>query len=313
MDRTFSRGALAVACALVAGGMLTACGSSSSSSGSAGTATGAQKPPAAGTSSGAGTSAPPVSAFTITESGKSAGFSGPTKIQGGIVQLRLTNQGKQPHGLQFGLLEGGHTAAQALAVLGGSSNKTPSWLRAEGGVSVVAPGQTGTATVDLPVGKYFAVDLASLGGGGGGPPAVTSVTVAGSGSGQSLPATSATVTAANPANDRYDWQISGLHAGLNQITFASKGKEALHLISAVRLKGNPPLSQIEKALSSNGPPPAFVDSSVSAQSAALDGGKSQVATLNLPPGEYVFFCPLHDRDGGKAHFAEGLIKKVKIS
>jgi hypothetical protein len=93
------------------------------------------------------------------------------------------------------------------------------------------------------------------------------------------------------------------------------GRQTDHLLAVIRLKGHPTDAQIEKALksNSNGPPPPFLDvNAPTPQTAALDGGKSQTTTLNLPPGRYVFFCPLHDRDGGKPHFLKGLLKQVVI-
>ena len=41
-----------------------------------------------------------------------------------------------------------------------------------------------------------------------------------------------------------------------------------------------------------------------------DSGRrhSQTTTLDLKkPGQYIFFCPLTDRDGGKPHDQEGLL------
>ena len=95
----------------------------------------------------------------------------------------------------------------------------------------------------------------------------------------------------------------------NNITFNSKGKDALHLIFAVPVKGKaPPLSQIKKDLASNGPPPPYADAQNAQSTAILDGGSSQTTTLDLKkPGQYIFFCPLTDRDGGKPHDQEGLL------
>jgi hypothetical protein len=46
--------------------------------------------------------------------------------------------------------------------------------------------------------------------------------------------------------------------------------------------------------------------------AVLDSGESQTTSLTLKEGRYVFFCPLTDRDGGKSHDQEGLVKVVTI-
>jgi hypothetical protein len=55
-----------------------------------------------------------------------------------------------------------------------------------------------------------------------------------------------------------------------------------------------------------------VDQASRVDTAALDGGKSLTTALTLTPGQYVVFCPLTDRDGGKPHFLEGMLKKVTI-
>lgn len=299
---TLSRSFSVVTAASAAAVVLAACGSSSSSNSSS-------------SSSTAATPKLNTLALTISDRGKTSVYAGPATTVGGLLQIKLTNNGKAPHGAQLVLLLGNHTPAQALAGLGGGSNKTPSWIRAEGGVGYANPGETATATDNVPAGKYLVFDVAALTGGGpgSGPPAHTALTVT-PGTAGPLPATTASVTAANPGKDKYKWEISGLKAGANQITFNSKGSNALHLLTVVRLKGHPTDAQIEKGLSSNSnAPPSFVDvNAPTPGTAVLDGGSSQTTTLNLPPGRYVFFCPLHDRDGGKPHFLEGLLKQVVI-
>jgi len=125
-----------------------------------------------------------------------------------------------------------------------------------------------------------------------------------------LPSTSATISANTAGKDKYKWDISGLKTGSNQVTFNSKGNDTVHLVFAVPVKGTaPPLAQIQQALATNGPPPPFVDFRNAQSTAVLDGGLSQTTTLDLKkPGQYIFFCPLHDRDGkGKSHDQEGLL------
>lgn len=265
---------------------------------------------ACGSSGGSGDNASKLS-LSIAESGKTAKFTAPKAAKGGLVTVTLKNSGKQPHSAQLALVQGNHTAAQALKIVSSNSNKTPSWLRAEGGVSAVPPGQSGTATLNLPGGKYV---LTELGGpGSSGPPASTQIQFR-SGKTGTLPGTPTTITADNPSKDHYKWDISGtLKPGVNKITFDSKGKQALHFIGAFRVTGNPSKAAILKALKTNGKPPSFVDLSSFYDTAAIDGGKSQTSELLLQkPGKYVLFCPLTDRDGGKPHFAEGLLTTVTV-
>jgi plastocyanin len=276
---------------------LGACGSSSKSTSSAGPSKGGH-----------------ALSLTIRESGKTAAYTGPGSAAGGLVTISLTNKGSMPHGAQFVRITGNHSVPQALQGLGASmrSGKTPAWLRAEGGPATAYPGQTTSATQNLPAGKYL---IADLGGPSNGPPAYTQLAVSGPSSSGSLPSAPATVTAAANGKDKYKWQLSGapLATGQNRITFTSKGKATLHVLSAVRIVGHPSRQKLINALKSNGPPPAFVDTSSFAGTGALDSGKSQVTSLTFAkPGTYVLFCPLHDRDGGKPHFEEGLLKTITV-
>ena len=252
--------------------------------------------------------------MTISENGKTASFQAPKTTKGGLVQVNLTNKGQAPHGVQFIQYTAGHTAADVQQQLGSNSNKIPSWIKLPGGVGVVPGGSTQSATVNLPAGNYVLVDAAALGGPSSGPPATAQMTVS-SGSNGDLPDTSGDVTAAATGKDKFAWEISGLHTGQNDITFNSKGDEAVHLIIAAPLKPNAPSdSQILKDLSSSqGPPPPYVDIKNAQSTAILDGGLSQTTKLDLKtPGKYLFFCPLSDRDGGKPHFEEGLLKTETI-
>ena len=250
--------------------------------------------------------------LSIAEVGKTAKFTVPASGKGGLTDIALTNSGKAPHGAQFILITGGHTVADAAKQLGTNSPKTPSWLRAEGGVGSVPGGRTGTATVNLPKGTYVVIDTATLGGSGG-PPVYTQLKLTGGKRGK-IPPLAAHITAEQTGHDKYAWAIAGLKSGAQPTEFTSKGKQTIHLVSAFKLKGNanPSLDAIKKALQSNGPPPSYVDQSSLVETAALDGGKSLTTPLTFAAGRYVFFCPLTDRDGGKPHFLEGMLKKVTI-
>jgi hypothetical protein len=252
--------------------------------------------------------------MAISEQGKAASFKVPKMAKGGLVDLSFKNDGKGPHGVQLVQYTGSHTAQQALKAVGGNSNKTPDWIKAQGGTDVVPGGQSSTATLNLPAGNYLVVDSASFGGPSSGPPATAEFKLT-SGSIGDLPSTAATVTANHTGKDKYAWQVTGLKSGKNDITFNSKGKEGIHLILAVPVKGKaPPLSKIKKDVASNGPPPKWADFQNLQSAAVLDGGSSQTLSFELPKsGQYVLFCPLHDRDGkGKPHDQEGLLKVVTV-
>jgi hypothetical protein len=253
--------------------------------------------------------------LSISEQGKSASFQAPKTTKGGLVEVTLANKGKAPHGVQFVRYTGDHTVADAQKQLNSNANTVPDWLRAEGGIGIVPGGASQTATVNLPAGNYLLADAAAGGPGGGGAPATAQLTVS-SGETGDLPDTPGKVVADETGKDQFAWDTSGLHTGQNDITFESKGDDSIHLLIAVPVNGTaPPLDKIKSdfAKAGNGPPPSYLDFRDAQQTAVLDGGLSQTTKLNLQkPGQYIFFCPLADRDGGKSHDQEGLLKVETI-
>jgi hypothetical protein len=253
---------------------------------------------------------PATLSISVADTGKSAQYTVPASTKGGLVEVTLENKGKKPHAAQLIRLTGGHKPAEAVKAVSGDSNKTPAWIRAEGGPATVPPGQTSKSTGILPEGDYVVLDS---GGPGSGPPAYKAFKVT-AGSAGDLPTTPTTVTAAAAGKDHFKWQIDGsLKAGQNRITFVSKGKDTIHFVGAVRVTGNPSLADVQKGFASQGKPPAFVDQSSFTTTAVLDSGKSEVTSLGIrKPGQYVLFCPLTDRDGGKSHEQEGLLTKITV-
>jgi hypothetical protein len=241
---------------------------------------------------------------SVSESGKKTSFTVPDSVEGGLVEVKLTNEGKAPHGVQLVRYTDGHSAAEALEEIESENEKTPDWLRAEGGIGGVGPGESGTATVNLDAGDFLISDAAAFGE----KPATAQLKVSDGDEGD-LPSTPGEVIAEETGDDEYAWDISGLESGKNQITFDSQGEEALHLIIAAPLKGKvPSLSEIKKELGEeNGPPPSYLDFENARSTAVIDGEKTQTTDFELKPGKYLFFCPLTDRDGGKTHDQEGLL------
>jgi plastocyanin len=242
--------------------------------------------------------------LSITEQGKTASFKVPKSTDGGLVEVTFRNQGKSPHEAQFARLTGGHDVNDLLKTLG--SDEIPPWVHAEGGPGKTEGGATSTTTVDLPAGDYVVLDTLSQG-----KPPTAAFKVA-SGESGDLPSTDAEITAAEDGKEEYKWEVSGLKAGRNEVTFVSEGKKTLHHAILAPIKGDATIADVKKSLQSqSGPPP--IDSDAAQQTTVLDGdGKSEVTTLNLKPGRYALVCFFNDRDENKPHFLEGLLDEVEI-
>jgi hypothetical protein len=262
---------------------------------------------------GRGSDEPTKVAVKVTENGKGDySVAVPKEIEGGAVELTLDNSGNQaPHDAQLVKLEGGHTYAEAAPIINSERpQEIPDWIRGEGGVGQVNPGQTGTSTVKLDEGHYVLQDDADN---GAKQPAYTEFDVK-STNDADLPSTDAKVTAATTGQKEpeYRWESSGLKAGDNTITFDSKGDKALHILVAVPVKGNPTDDQLKQQLESHGEP-QNLDFQNAAQTSVIDGGKQEVTKLHLNAGKYAFICFLPDRDEpNKPHFTQGLLKQVDV-
>lgn len=245
---------------------------------------------------------------TITESKGVASYDVPESADGGLVEIKATNKGKAPHAIQLVGIEGDHSGDEALRIITGNSPTTPDWIRADGGTSAIPPGKTVTAFVNLAEGKYVVADL----GGPGGAPTVSKEFDVSGGSDADLPETDAEVTGVAKGAERYGWEGSGLKSGTNTLTFISEGRQTIHFIGAFKITGKHSDAEVKQALE-GGAPPSWVDQESFVETAALDGGKSQVTDLELKQaGTWVLFCPLTDREGGKPHFLEGMLKQVSI-
>jgi hypothetical protein len=264
-------------------------------------------------------------ALKVTDHGSTPTLTAPVSMRGGLLTIRLTNQGKVAHSAQFMLIRGGlptpnppkpptppkHTPAEALKLLASHPRKIPVWLRAVGGVGPTAPGQTNQVTTYLTGGEYMVIDLGATASSTLGSGLTHTSMRVDPGNPGTLPKTPAAVIAAKVKHG-YQWTLSGLRAGTDQVTFQSQGKKALHQLVALRLKGNPSLAQLKRAIQSNGTSQLADTSSPPSATAILDGNHSEVASLNLPAGNYAFYCPLGDRNGGKPHYLEGLLNRFTV-
>src|SRR4051812_1619010 len=94
----------------------------------------------------------------VSEQGKTTKYTVPSSTKGGLVEMTLSNEGKSPHGGELVRIVGNHTPQEVLKTISSNSNKTPDWIRAEGGVGTAPPGGAGVANVNLEPGKYIVTD-----------------------------------------------------------------------------------------------------------------------------------------------------------
>jgi hypothetical protein len=84
-------------------------------------------------------------------------FSGPERIDGGWKTVRLKNQGREIHHVQFLKLPADKTGKDFNEALASDSTRLPSWVVRYGGVNSVMPGEDATVIINLDPGEYVLI------------------------------------------------------------------------------------------------------------------------------------------------------------
>ena len=252
---------------------------------------------------------------TVTEVGDQVRLDLPATIEGGVVNLTLTNSGEGPHSLQFVKVTGNHTTAEVVAFLNSSEEggPIPDWFSEGGGIGTVYPGQSGTACFKLSAGKHIVWDDEAGGpeeknnGTRGG---IAELDVEGTGSGD-LPDAVGTISA-----KEYEFTVQGLKAGATTVRFENTGQEYHHFIAAPMAEGAT-IDQVKAFFAAEGPPPEGqappIDFEKGVGSPVVDKGNTVVEDLTLQAGNYAMMCFIGDRAGGPPHFTLGMLQQVTVA
>jgi len=248
-----------------------------------------------------GTGGPAALEITLNDApGGKSEVVAPRTVEAGLVEVSVTNEGKRPHNAQIVGGDGEQSQAEVSRILQSDGGPIPSFIHGAGGVGMVAPGESATATDVLEPGRYFVFDTE-----GGG---AAELEVTGEAGDPQLPETEASITA-----EDYGFATEGLKPGSNEITFENVGEE-LHHVIASPINPGVDFEQVREFVTSDeepsGRPPIDFESSVG--TAVLDGGKSQVTELELRKGRYALLCFIQDRKGGPPHVAKGMVAEVAV-
>jgi hypothetical protein len=236
----------------------------------------------------------------------------PTTIQPGVNQFRVTTEAKES-GFQLVQLAEGYTLDQAIGDIdqGLEKGKLKALKRFEahvtllGGVNVSA-GKVGKLTLDLPVGTYYAADIARNRAS-----AFTAFTVTGAATGASMPDGS-TVKAVEGAKWAKKPKSIARKGMLTFKNFSSQN----HFVGLTKLKNGKTVKDFAAWMDAamqgeEGPPP--VDFRVGVESGVVSGGQTVAINYRLPRGNYVLVCFWPDASmRGMPHAFMGMYRGIKV-
>ena len=232
-------------------------------------------------------------------------FELPDTIAGGLVTLRMVNDGPDLHHVYVVKLEDGHTATELLQSMG-SHAPPPAWARELGGPNAVVPGDTSDVTVDLPAGNYAFICVI---------PANDGVPHVMKGMFKPVVVTAPAAPAAPPRHDAtmllddysfgLDRVISAGRRTVRVVNEAEQAHEVLFVQLAPGKTGHDVLAWLE---SPKGPPPGRpVGGTV-----GMEQGVVNYVTADFAPGEYALICLIPDAKDGRPHFMHGMMQHVTV-
>ena len=236
------------------------------------------------------------------------GFSGPNHLPAGLTTVRVVNQGKDLHHIQFLKLLQGKSAADFRAAIKADPSRLPDWVQYAGGPNAHLPGSLASATVNLIEGDY--VLMCWIPDKNGVPHVALGMQKAlfvrgGKPTKVSAPKPSITVKQVD-----YQFILSKpIEAGLQTIEVLNQGTQP-HELVVVKLSPGATVKDVIASFEpgASGPPQGEL---VGGITGIEKGGRVQF-TGEFQPGRYGLICFVPDTATGRPHFLHGMTTEFTI-
>jgi uncharacterized cupredoxin-like copper-binding protein len=235
-------------------------------------------------------------------------FSGPDRLTAGLTTIRIVNEGRDLHHIQFLKLLQGKSAADFRAAIAADPHHLPDWVHYAGGPNAHRASPAASATVNLTEGDY--VLICWIPDKNGVPHVALGMQKALSVRGGkpvrvSQPKPSITITQVD-----YQFILSQrVESGLRTIEVVNHGTQP-HEVVVVRLATG---ATIQDAIASfepgtSGPPRGELVSGVT----AIKKGARTYFTGEFEPGKYGLICFVPDMVTGRPHFLQGMTTEFTV-
>lgn len=236
------------------------------------------------------------------------GFRGPNRIPAGLTTVRIVNEGRELHHIQFLRLLQGKSAADFRAAIAADPSRLPGWVQYAGGPNAHLPASGASATVNLTEGDYVlicwipdknGVPHVALGMQkalfvrGGRPLTI------------SRPTPSTVITQID-----YQFVLSKrVESGLQTIEVINHGAQP-HELVVVKLKSGATVQDVIASFEpgASGPPPGELVSGIT----GIEKGEQVYFTGEFERGRYGLICFAPDVATGRPHFLLGMTTEFTV-
>jgi plastocyanin len=231
-------------------------------------------------------------------------FAAPDTVAAGAVAVELRNTGLETHQVTFVKLGGGHTMAEAFAILG-KGGPEPAWLEYVSGPFAPA-GRSVRATMTLEPGSYALLCFVHS-------PDHVRHMAKGMMRALTVRPPAAAYAAAPPADltvtlSDFAFAFDGrLIAGTQAIRLRNIAQQSHEMVIARLAPGQSAADLVAWLLAHRAPPPGLVTGVTS-----LSAGHEIVLRAELTPGEYAIVCLLTDATDGRPHYVHGMVRQVSV-
>ena len=229
----------------------------------------------------------------------------PAEVEAGYVNVRLKNNGQEPHHAQLVRMNDGVTAEQFIGELAGGNEAALGMVTLEGGAGITPPGATSPVAIsNLTAGNYavmsFVPDAEGVPGFAKGMFAPFTVTGEGGGS---VPEADAQVTLA-------DFNITvpdDLAAG--QVWQITNNGPQPHEMAIIRLAEGMSFNDVAAWFAAPDGPPPYED--VGGLQGIMPGATAYL-DATFDPGTYVALCFIPDPATGQDHASLGMVQEFTL-
>jgi hypothetical protein len=235
-------------------------------------------------------------------------FSGPDRIAAGLTTVRIVNEGRDLHHIQFLKLLQGKSAADFRAAIAADPHRLPDWAQFAGGPNAHQQNNATSATVNLTEGDY--VLICWIPDKNGVPHVALGMQKALSVRGGKPVRVSQPKPSIAIAQVDYQFILSKrVKSGLQTIEVVNHGTQP-HEVVVVRLATG---ATVQDAIASfepgaSGPPRGKLVSGIT----GIQKGARMYFTGEFEPGRYGLICFLPDTITGRPHFLHGMMTEFTV-